>query len=724
MTQTLPANGVNQVEALLHPRNIVLVGASDKPRSYSERIYNNLVGFDYVGKVFPINPKRDTIWGVPCYPDFGALPEAPDHVVVIVPAPAVARVLRNAAAAGARSATIITSGFSEMPDAGSQRLAAELNIVIRETGLAVTGPNCLGNLSTVERMFTNIDDRPVSMVPGKVGIVGQSGAVVMLMRHVLNERGIDVQYMVTTGNEAGLTTPDFMSYFAQSSDVDIIVVYMEAVRDHQAFLAACYAARENGKPVVLIKLGASEAGRAAAMAHTGALAGSIETFDAVTGKAGVIRARSVETMLEIVEGFTHAKRPKGNRVAAIFNSGGKRGLMIDIADELGLHFPELDKTTTARLSEMMGPGSSVGNPLDAGFAAIMNPDVYVQAAGVMIVDPDIDVLILEAEVMKAANPFREKNLEKVNEIARHSGKTVIYLSLANYGFTDYSVELRRRLPDVAFMMGLEKALIAIRAMIDYSALPEIAGPPRSTSTEEARGVLEKVLVEPTGRALDEVVSKQLLSAYGIPVSQEETATSADQAVEIAERIGYPVVAKVVSRDILHKSDIGGVVLNLTSAGAVRTAFADITARVEALPGSPSYEGILIAQQVSGDLELVVGGSFDHEVGPVVLFGSGGVDIELMKDVNLAPAPLSPDEARAQIAKTRAGVKIAGYRGKPALHEQSAVDALVGLSNLMADAGGRIASIDVNPFLLNEKLGIAADALVVLSDAATPPETTD
>jgi acetyltransferase len=244
-------------------------------------------------------------------------------------------------------------------------------------------------------------------------------------------------------------------------------------------------------------------------------------------------------------------------------------------------------------------------------------------------------------------------------------------------------------------------------------LPDIV----SSSSASARATLERTLKNAGGAALDEVASKRLLRAYGIPVSKEEIVQTAVDAVKVARKIGFPVVAKVVSAEILHKSDIGGVVLNLNSAAEVKKAFNDITARVKKLKSKPKFEGILIAQQVKAELELVIGSALDAEMGPVVLFGTGGVDIELMKDVALAGAPLDAAEAKQLIGRTKAGVKLRGYRGKPALHEPSAVKALVGLSNLMADAGARIASIDVNPFLINERTGVAVDALIVLNNAA-------
>src|SRR5580693_8137284 len=341
---------VKAIHAMLHPRNIVLVGATDKPGNYAERIWNNLIKYKFEGGLYPVNARRETIWGVPCYKDFTNLPDKPDHVLVLVPARFAVQVVRDAAAAGARSATIVTSGFSELQDEDSQRLAVELQEAIRETGLAVTGPNCLGNLSAGENMFTNIDDRIVTMEAGPVAIVGQSGAIVMAIRQALEDRGVGVGYMVTTGNEAGLETPDLMAYFAADPSVRVIVVYLEGVRNTKVFRQACKAARAAGKPVIALKLGTSEGGRAAAMAHTGALAGSIETFDAISTREGVIRVGGLDELIETTECFVHAAAPKGNRLAAVTLSGGKRGLLIDAFHAAGLNFAELSANASDKLT--------------------------------------------------------------------------------------------------------------------------------------------------------------------------------------------------------------------------------------------------------------------------------------------------------------------------------------------------------------------------------------
>ena len=342
---------VQQIHAMLHPRNIVLVGATDKPGNYAERIWTNLVKYKFKAASTRSTASAKLIWGVPCYKDFSSLPDKPDHVLVMVPARFAVQVIREAAASGARSATIVTSGFSELQDIESQRLAVELQQAIRETGLAVTGPNCLGNLSADEKLFTNIDDRVVTMEAGPVAIAGQSGAIIMAIRQALEDRGVSVGYMVTTGNEAGLETTDLMNYFVADPSIRVIVVYLEGVRNTKAFRDACKAARAAGKPVIAIKLGASEGGRAAAMAHTGALAGSIESFDAISAREGVIRARGLDELIETTECFVHAGSPKGSRLSAVTLSGGKRGLLIDAFTAAGLNFASLSPAASDKLAE-------------------------------------------------------------------------------------------------------------------------------------------------------------------------------------------------------------------------------------------------------------------------------------------------------------------------------------------------------------------------------------
>jgi len=705
-----------KVEALLNPRNIVILGATDRPGNWPQRVWRNLQRYGFAGSVYPVNPNRDSVWDTRCYKSFAELPEKPDHIVVLIPAAFVPDALRKAAAAGARSATIMTSGFSEASDAASQELAGRLARVIEETGLAVSGPNCLGNINAAATLMTMPDDRPQVVADGPVAIVGQSGGLAMAIKRTLEERGVNSSVVVTSGNEAGLTTADYISYFAGRPETRVIVSYLESVKHPESFLAACRAARAAGKPVVVVKLGASEDGRAAALAHTGALAGSMEAFDAVAGAAGAVRVRTLDDVVEAVEFFTHASLPKGKGLGGITFSGGLRGLLLDAAAAHGLRFVTLAPKTLQRLEKLLTVGTIIGNPLDSGFAALTSADAYIGCVEALLSDPGVDVLLLQEELPRGPGTERkETNLRAVNEIAARIGKPISFVTMISHGLTDYSRTLRAELPHIAFLQEVDKTVRAVRSVTDYAERARMK--PRNATRSvpaSAKAKLDSVLKRrPAGapRSLSEIESKALLKAYGLACPREGLATSARQAVEIAARIGFPVVAKAVSAALPHKSDAGGVLLGLDSAKAVRDAFAGITSRVGK---RAKLDGILVAEMVSGGLELVLGANRDPEVGPVILFGTGGVDLELLRDVALAPPPLDEAAAEALIARTRAGTLLAGYRGRPALDKKALVKALMGLSQLVIDAGDRIDSIDINPFLLRKKGGVALDGLVVLA----------
>ena len=509
-----------------------------------------------------------------------------------------------------------------------------------------------------------------------------------------------------------------MAYFAADPSIRVIVVYLEGVRNTKVFRQACKAARAAGKPVIALKLGSSEGGRAAAMAHTGALAGSIETFDAISTREGVIRVRGLDELIETTECFVHADLPKGNHLAAVSLSGGKRGLLIDAFSSAGLNFNPLSKSANDKLAKMLGPGSIVGNPLDAGFAAVVDPSVYMQSIKIMIDDPDTDIVIIDAELPKAPHELREKNLRIVDAMAAAASKPVIYISTMSIGFTEFTKTLRKSLPHIAVMQGLDRAVDAIKALINYASLRKNVPEVVSSSSASARATLERTLKNAKGAALDEVASKALLKAYGIPVSQEEIAQDAAGAVKIAKKIGFPVVAKVVSAgypaQIRHRR-----------RGA------------EHHQRSRSQEGVQRhhRQGKKTERQAEAGGHPDCAAGQGrprtgrrrrarCRDGPGGAVRNRRRRYRtdegcrtLAGAPLDAAEARELINRTKAGVKLKGYRGKPALHEASVVKAIVGLSNLMADAGTRIASIDVNPFLINTRAGVAVDGLIVLNNAA-------
>ncbi|MGE5536990.1 MAG: acetate--CoA ligase family protein [Gemmatimonas sp.] len=704
------------VHALLNPRNVVIVGASDKPGNWAQRVWRNLHRYKCPVPVYPLNPSRDSVWDTRCYKSFAELPEPPDHLVILIPAPFVPDTLRDAARAGARSATVMSSGFDEATDAKSKSVAARLKAVIDETGIAVSGPNCLGNFNAHASFVTLPDDRPQRITPGPVAVFGQSGGIVMAMKRTMEERGIDSGYLITSGNETGLTTADYISYFATDPATRIIVSYLESVHDPEAFLAACRKARAAGKPVVVAKLGASDEGRAAAMAHTGALAGSMQAFDAVAGEAGVIRVENLDDVVETVEYLLHAPLPKGRGLGAITFSGGFRGLMLDKAAKHGLRFVDLAPHTRAKLEKVLTVGTIIGNPLDSGFAALSSQDAYIRCVEALLEDPGIDVLLLQEEIPRAPGTERkENNLRAVNEIVGRVKKPVAYVTMISHSVTDYSRELRAQLPNLAIMQEIDKSIGAVRGVIDYAARMA-ASPIAESGAPRAKAKLDKVLAKITGaepRALSEVDSKAILKAYGLKAPKEVVAHSADEAARAARKIGYPVVLKAIHPALTHKSDAGGVVVGLDSPAAVKKAYAQIAKSVKA-KAKLAIEGVLVAEMVSGGLELVLGATHDPEMGPVVMFGSGGVALELYRDVAFAAPPLDKARAEDLIARTNAAKLIAGYRGSKTLDRKALVDALIAFSRLVSDMGDRLHSVDVNPFVLRSKGGVALDALVVVA----------
>jgi acyl-CoA synthetase (NDP forming) len=713
-------HSLGKVDALLNPHNIVILGASDTPGNWSQRVWRNVHRYKFPGPVYPLNPRRDQIWDTRCYRSFAELPEPPDHVVVVIPAAFVPDALVEAARAGARSATVLTAGFAESTDPGARALSARLKAVIAQTGLAVSGPNCFGNLHARAGLMTMPDDRLQRLANGPVAIIGQSGGLSMSIKRSLEERGIDAGSVVTSGNQAGLSSADYIAYYAMNDDIRVIVSYLEAVQNPQAFMAACRMARAAGKPIVVMKLGASAAGRAAALAHTGALAGAMEAFDAVAGAAGAIRVRTVDDATEAVEYFLHAPLPRGPRLGAITFSGALRGLLLDAAAAHGLSFAALAAPTVAQLAAVLGVGTIVGNPLDSGFTGLTNREGYVKCVEAMLDDPGVDLVLLQAELPRAPGMDRaEANMRAIEAIATQAKKPIVQFSMGSHGLSDYSRAFRAELPHIPCLQEVDKTLRTLRAISDYARrASQAAAVPPTVAFPKGKALLEKILARAakpgTGKTLDEVQSKQLLKAYGIRGPKEEVAHSAREAVAIARRVGFPVVAKGVSAALPHKSDAGAVMVGLDSPIAVSAAYPQIVDAVTQHCGA-APEGVLIAEQVSNGTELVLGANLDPEVGPVILFGTGGIALELYRDVALAPPPLDEARALALIEATRAGQLVRGYRGRPALDVKAAVAALIGLSQLMLDAGGRIQSVDINPFLLRQRGGVALDGLVVLAD---------
>jgi acyl-CoA synthetase (NDP forming) len=637
-----------KVAALTAPRNVVLVGASDRPGSWAARVWHNLNRYEFPGPIYLINPRRSEIWDQPCYPDFQALPQAPDHMVVLVPAAGVIDTLQRGAAAGARSATVFSAGFGEGFDPKAAALGRELTAVIAQTGLGVSGPNCMGNVCAKSRLVTLTEDRPLAVQPGPVALVGQSGGMMIFTNQALQERGIWPEYLITSGNEAGLSIADYIAFFADQPELRVIIIYVEAISQLAKFKAACRMARAANKSIVAVKLGQSEGGRSAAMAHTGSLAGSVEAFDAVAGEVGVIRADTLDDAVEITELLAHTGAPPGRRLGAVTLSGAYRGLLLDSAERNGLEFPALAPATTERLNAVLTVGSLVSNPIDGGYGVLSSADNFMASIDALQSDPNVDIVLVQEGLPRAPGSDRTEHYIRLADdyAATRATKPIAFVTPISHGQTDYSRAVRAKAGHVSFLQEAYKALRAIASVARRDERARLArGSPVEAHAQapERHALIERLRAGATAKplALDEIQSKEVLRAYGIATPVEALVTSRAAAIEAAERIGYPVVLKAVSAELVHKSDVGAVALDLATPEQLAAAYDRMAQQLQ----QHRLAGMLVCRQIRGGMELVLGLHRDPEMGLVVMAGSGGVLLELIKDVTFCAPPVSPEKAR-------------------------------------------------------------------------------
>jgi acyl-CoA synthetase (NDP forming) len=698
---------------LFHPKNVVLVGASDRPGHWSERVWGNLRRFGYGGRVFPVNPNRQEIWGAPCFSDLAALPEPPDHLAIFTPADTTVRILQEGGNARAHSATVYAAGFGEGGNPEGQRRGAQLREVIAETGITVIGPVCMGAACGAARFASVPDETLQELAPGPVAIAVQSGAMATSINRAINDLGLKASYLASCGSQLGCTVADFIAYFADQPELKVILCYIEAIPDAATFFDAARRARRNGKIVLVVKIGSSEAARASALAHTGALAGSAEAFTALAKAAGIVQFHALEDAIEAVDMIARAPLPKGRNIAIMTSSGAVRSLATEAAERAGATLAPLSPATLASLSATLGH-SDVANPLDT--KRTIPADQYGGCLDALANAPEVDVVLLAEEFpIEGGVARRIANLNALSESAKRSaalGKPVVMFSPLTVALTEYGHTLRAELPHIPVLRGTGRALRIAATVADsatrrvhngaFFAQPSTSEPAASWRARAAK------LKGPA--ALNEVDSKSLLRAYGIPVADERLVQTATEAGDAARTIGFPVVLKAVSAALPHKSDAGLVMLNVRDVESVRAAADTLLGRAAALPAP--LDGILVARQISGGIETVLGVQRDVEVGPVVMFGMGGVLVELFKDVSFAPTFLDREMARAMIRNTRAGRLLDGFRGKQG-DLDATCDALVNLGRLARDLGDIIESVDINPFAVCDKDAFALDALVVL-----------
>jgi acetyltransferase len=713
-TKLKPA--AKNIEALLHPRSVALVGASDRDGHWSKRVFDNLRRFGFAGGVYPVNPNRAEIWGTPCFESLASTPQPPDHLAIFTPAETTLDVLRAGASAGARSATIYAAGFGEGGDAQGRARAARLRELLAETGLTVVGPNCMGVASGRSRFATIPDETFQEAAPGPVAVVCQSGAMCASINRAINRLGLKIAYLVSCGNQIGCTVGEAIDYCADQPELRVILCYVESIPDADRFLRAARRARQNGQTVVAVKIGASAPARAAALTHTGAMAGRSEVFDAFACAAGVVRLRSLEDAVEAVEFLARCPLPRGRNAAFMTNSGALCSLILEAAGHAGAALANFSPGTRAALNAVLGLADA-SNPFDT--KRTLPAAQYASCLDILVGAPEVDTVLVAEEFPLAQGIERRianlGALEVAAARANHAGKRVAIFTPLAVGPTDYGRSLRARLPHVPVLTETAKAVRVVDALGRAALRPIYAGdffaPPGHGET--ARPWRERAAGLDGPAALDEVESKALLRAYGIPLVPERHVHSAEEAESCAHEIGFPVVLKAVSAEVAHKSDAGLVLLDLRDGDAVRDGVRQLTARCKTL--GVRGEGFLLAKHVSGGIETVLGMARDPEMGLVVMFGLGGILIELIDDVGFAPPFLDHDRADALIAATGAGRLLEGYRGGVPCDRPALVAALINLGRLARELCDIIESVDINPFLVcpQGEGAFALDALVVL-----------
>jgi acyl-CoA synthetase (NDP forming) len=695
------------LEKLFNPKCVAVIGASTDPKKLGGFPVHLSLRYGYKGRLCPVNASAAEVQGLRAFPSIGAIDGPVDCAVIAVPAPGVLDAVKACAEKGVAVATIFSSGFAEM---GADGLAAQNRIaaVARDAGIRLIGPNCMGNfavgsgfIATFTSAFEHHGGKGFPRL-GPVSIASQSGAVGSHIMVMLRDRGLGLSKWVTTGNQCDIEIADCIAYLAEDDETQIIVTYVEGCRDGAKFVRALELARSRGKPVLALKVGASEAGAAAAASHTASLAGSDQVFEAVLRQHGAFRVRGLEHLADAVAAVSLGRYPAGRRVGLLTMSGGVGALMADRASAVGLTLPELPGAAQAALRDIV-PFAATRNPVDTSAAGMTDMRVIPRFLETMLADGAYDAIVVFISSLGMSERFDELKPRLLALRARFPAPPII---LAVGGPEAMRVELEQ----AGFLVQADP----VRAVDSLAALAEIRV---ALDRNPDRPPVDLSTVELPRRKVGEFEAKQILAKLGVPVVQEGLARTADEAVALATGVGFPVALKIASADIPHKTEIGGVLLDIAAPSDVRNGFAELMRRVEAAAPHARIDGVLVAPMIKDGTETIVGVARDPVFGPVVMFGIGGIFAEVYKDVAFRRAPFGADVADSLIREIKGFPLLDGARGRPKADLIALRDALVRIAAFAANAKDGIVSLDINPFIVRPKGAVAVDALIVSSDAS-------
>jgi acetyltransferase len=664
----------------MRPRSIAIVGASERAR-WPSQIFRNLVEFGYPGTIYPVNPRVAEVWGRKCYPDLASLPEPPAHALIIIPAPAVQAVLEQGVAAGLESATIYSSQMGEGDDREIVARGAALKALLDRSGLVICGPNCMGITALREKNFGYPNAELCELEPGSVAFVTQSGGTVQYIAGTGAHRGVRFNYMISSGNEISLDLADYINYFVEDEHTRVIALFSEGIRRPEAFMAAAAKALSAGKPIIAIKTGKSQKARLSAQSHTGAIAGDYGAFTAMCERYGIITCPTLDDMVEMLLTFQAGRVAKGPRVGWVTTSGGTVDLLYDYLEEIGgLATPEFSAATQEKLRPLVSPELKLKNPLDAGNPVSDAVDAAMCSA--VAADPNVDMVawggtppsgrrVRDVSVMKSVTEATDKPVVGFIRMHHVIGKEAVAYQDA-VGFP--------------FLQGLPSVIRSLSALAFYGARKGRHIAPLPPSKGEVNGDADLTLA---------------LAQRGLAAPKSGLASSPAEAVSVAARIGFPVVLKIVSRQVSHKTEVGGVRLNLKSAQEVEQAANALREALSASVPGASIDAFLVQEMVDG-IEVLVGARTDPLYGPMIAVGAGGILVELVRDVAFRLLPMSREDARAMIGELAVAKLLAGFRGRPPADVDALVASICTLGDFFLDHRHVLTDLEINPLTVLQK----------------------
>ncbi len=701
---------LSAMEYFFNPRSIALIGVSKDIRKPSGRSLNALLKWNYAGKLYPINPNYTEIHGVKCYPSLLEIPGDVDMVIISIPAQSVLEALQQCIAKKVKAVVLFTSGFSEVGPEG-QALQEQVTQLARNNNLRILGPNCVGlvNLSkAVMASFANIVDlKPV--YPMSLGFVTQSGAFGTLIFAHAVAAGVGFSSFVSVGNEADTEFSDFLSYLLTTPETKVIGGYLEGAKNGAKFRKAAQDALKVQKPIMIMKVGRTGAGARAASSHTGSLAGDDKIYNAFFQQMGIIRIETLAELTSFVIVHRGGRMPHGNNIGILSISGGAGVMMADKSEGLGLNVPEFTGETRRKLETYLPPFGSAKNPVDLTSAAVAEPEMLGRCLRALVADDNIHMIAVAMGFMPHSAPILAKDIIEIYQ------STTKPIALITNVFTVSEV-INKAIKSIedAGVPVIKDHLHAIQALYNlswYSAkLRRHAEIKKEKPAAHSNKEIGKIINTPD--ALSEFEAKKILSGYGIPITCEALATSADMAVEAARKIGYPVALKIQSAQITHKTEAGGIKLNVASDAKVRAGFKDVISNAKKYMPEAKIQGVLVQEMLKDGVEVIIGTTKDPVFGQVIMFGLGGIFVEALKDVSFRIAPLSRVDAEEMIGEIKGYSVLQGMRGKPPADINALVDIILKVSRLVTDYGDAIKELDINPLMLFADGAKVADALII------------